>query len=205
MFILESSSMNDEFLNVTQNTQLQLLEQIHKCALNGKRFADSQFDVDRYSSIIEWVEKLYESNPDFSKILLEPHDPVGYVTPKIGINAIIINEEGQILLEKRIDDNSWCLPGGWCEVGITAEDNLHKEVKEETGYEVEIVRLYRMFCRTPNKRSVQTTYHIVYECKIIGGELAVSHESQNVAWLNPNDVEIWHWDHEEWVEEFLKK
>lgn len=185
------------------NEQLLLLEQIHKCALNGRRFAESQYDIDRYSSIIKWVEHLYKSNPDFSKMLLEPHEPIGYITPKIGINAIIVNDQGKVLLENRVDDNTWCLPGGWCEVGLTAEENLLKEVKEETGFDARIVGLCKVYCRTPSTRSLQTTYHLVYHCEIVGGELAVSHESRGVDWHNPLSVDNWHWDHGQWVIDFL--
>jgi len=35
----------------------------------------------------------------------------------------------------------WCIPLGWCDVGYSAPEVVVKEVREETGYDVEPVRL----------------------------------------------------------------
>ena len=53
-----------------------------------------------------------------------------------GARAIILNEQGEILLQKRGDLGVWGLPAGSAELGESAYDCLRRETKEETGLDV---------------------------------------------------------------------
>jgi ADP-ribose pyrophosphatase YjhB (NUDIX family) len=56
-------------------------------------------------------------------------------------SAIVTDELGRILLIKRRDNELWALPGGGHDIGETIEETAIREVKEETGLDVEIVAL----------------------------------------------------------------
>ena len=53
-----------------------------------------------------------------------------------GASAIIINDKKQILLQRRVDNDKWGLPGGCQEIGETFEETVIREVKEETNLDV---------------------------------------------------------------------
>lgn len=53
-----------------------------------------------------------------------------------GAAAIIVNKEGQILLQSRADRDKWGLPGGCQELGATFEETIIREIKEETNLDV---------------------------------------------------------------------
>lgn len=53
-----------------------------------------------------------------------------------GAAAIIVNENGQILLQSRADRDLWGLPGGCQELGEKFEETIIREVKEETNLDV---------------------------------------------------------------------
>ena len=55
-----------------------------------------------------------------------------FVLLQDGEAAIIINEKGQILLQRRSDRNKWGLPGGCQELGERFQDTIIREIKEET-------------------------------------------------------------------------
>lgn len=52
-----------------------------------------------------------------------------------GIRAVLLNERGEVLLQRRRDFGIWGIPGGSAEERESIEDCLRREVKEETGLE----------------------------------------------------------------------
>lgn len=59
-----------------------------------------------------------------------------FVLLQDGAAAIIVNSEGQILLQSRADRDNWGLPGGCQELGERFQDTVLREVKEETNLDV---------------------------------------------------------------------
>jgi mutator protein MutT len=53
------------------------------------------------------------------------------------VSAVVVNEAGDILLQRRSDNGFWALPGGAVELGESAGQAIVREVKEETGVDVE--------------------------------------------------------------------
>src|SRR4051794_6458356 len=95
----------------------------------------------------------------------------GYVTPKIAVGAVVGNDRDEILLVQRADSGVWLYPTGWADIGYSASEVAVKEVLEETGMEVEPVRLVAVldglrlnFTRIP-------LYSLVFQCRVLGGEL----------------------------------
>src|SRR5262245_1293567 len=74
---------------------------------------------------------------------------LGYITPKIGCAALIFNDQGHILLVKRSDNGKYGLPGGYAEVNQSPQENLRREVWEETGLEVEVGALFGLYYMLP--------------------------------------------------------
>ncbi len=59
-----------------------------------------------------------------------------YLNPSSAVAAFILNERGQLLVEKRKNDpgrGTLDLPGGFCDMEETIEEAIAREVKEETG------------------------------------------------------------------------
>ncbi len=89
--------------------------------------------------------------------------------------AVIVNEKGEVLLQRRHDpgheaDNKWELPGGGLNYGETPEQAVIREVKEETGYDIEVIKLLpKIYTNTwPDAQVLLISYH----CRIIGGDYA---------------------------------
>ena len=59
-----------------------------------------------------------------------------FVLLQDGAAAIIVNSEGQILLQSRADRDKWGLPGGCQELGERFQDTVLREVKEEPNLDV---------------------------------------------------------------------
>ncbi|MGQ0521584.1 MAG: NUDIX hydrolase N-terminal domain-containing protein [Actinomycetota bacterium] len=95
----------------------------------------------------------------------------GYVTPKVAVGAVVGNDRGEILLVRRADSGIWLYPTGWADVGYSASEGAVKEVREETGIDIEPVRVLAIldglrlgFTRIP-------LYSLVFHCRALGGVL----------------------------------
>ena len=61
------------------------------------------------------------------------------------VSAIILNESGEVLMQKRMDTKKWCIISGHVEFGESVEDAMIREVFEETNVKSEIVRLIGVY------------------------------------------------------------
>jgi ADP-ribose pyrophosphatase YjhB (NUDIX family) len=88
--------------------------------------------------------------------------------PQLGVEVVISDDQGKIVLTKRNDLPVWCLPGGHVEAGESLAAAAIREVKEETGLEVKITRLVGIYSR-PNW--FEGSHEIVFAAEPTGGQL----------------------------------
>lgn len=108
--------------------------------------------------------------------------------------AAVFDTEGRLLLQRRTDNGNWCLPGGSMEWGETAVESIVREVKEETGYDVEVVRLIGIYSDPelttisyPNG-DVAAYVSLTFECRALGGEPMLSDETSEVGWFPAREL-----------------
>lgn len=110
-------------------------------------------------------------------------------THVVGAGGVIFNEEGKVLLVKN-PRKGWEYPGGMVEQGETVAQGLIREIKEESGVDVEIVNLVGVYSNTKKKKGyngvkeIPTIVTIDFICKYIGGKLTTSEESLEVKWFS---------------------
>jgi len=108
--------------------------------------------------------------------------------PVLGIGALIF-ERGRILLVERGKEplkGYWSLPGGVLEIGETLEQGIVREVREETGLEVEPLTMLEIFERIIRDSQGAPEYHYVlidYICRVTGGSLRAADDASRVAWV----------------------
>ncbi len=179
-----------------------LLDEIQTIARNGLHFSSSQYDRERYERLLSLATQTYSDllripDVEIRKRLLEE---IGYITPKVGADAAIFNEDGEILLMERADGSGWCLPCGWVEPNEKPVDAVIREVREETGLEIDVKQLVGVFTRMPSeKNGLHTMIAIVHLCEVIGGELTLSHEGSDLRYWSINDMKNWHTTHEKYA------
>ena len=113
--------------------------------------------------------------------------------PVPGVGALIIRD-GRILLVERGRDplkGYWSLPGGAVETGERLEDALRREVREETGLEVDVIHLLEVFERIMPGGAGVTEYHYIlidYICRPSGGSLQASDDASRAEWFTEDEV-----------------
>src|SRR6516162_5935786 len=101
----------------------------------------------------------------------------------VSVAGVITDDHGRALLIQRADNHRWEPPGGVLELGETIPDGLRREVREETGLEVEPVDLTGVY-----KNMKRAIVALVFRCKITGGELATTDEVSAFRWATGAEV-----------------
>ncbi|MGI8608424.1 MAG: NUDIX domain-containing protein [Candidatus Dormibacteria bacterium] len=109
-------------------------------------------------------------------------------------SAVVTDDDGRILLQRRTDSGSWSLPGGAMELGETLRQTVIREVYEETGLTVEPTRLVGVysdprFVVAFSDGEVRQQFSLCFACRILSGEIRVSSESTEVRFVSPSDLE----------------
>jgi ADP-ribose pyrophosphatase YjhB (NUDIX family) len=108
-------------------------------------------------------------------------------TPLLGVGAVIV-EAGRVLLVRRGSEplkGHWSLPGGLLEVGEALTEGVQREVREETGLEVEPLELIELLDRI-HREDNRVRYHYViadYLCRVAGGVLRAASDADAVRWV----------------------
>ena len=194
-----------------KKNELDFLDELRSIAQLGLNYSKNHYDIENYKRILELAANGYEAFTGFPSEQIKERftKELGYITPKIGVNGLLVDEEGKMLLEHRSDDLLWGIPGGWVDVGEGPEDAIKREFMEEVNLVVEPVEVIKFITRLPGEFvQPHTSVHILYHCKYISGEIKKSHESLELKYLDYTTVKDWHKDHREWAEDaarYLKK
>jgi ADP-ribose pyrophosphatase YjhB (NUDIX family) len=117
--------------------------------------------------------------------------PANSVVPSVV--AAVRDEHGQLLLIHRTDNDLWALPGGGHDIGESIADTVVREVREETGIEVEVTGLTGIYTNPRHVMAyddgeVRQQFSICFTARPVGGELRTSTESREVRWVDPADL-----------------
>lgn len=115
---------------------------------------------------------------------------------RTGVGVILRDAQGRILLEKRSDNGMWGIPGGGIDPGESVQEAALREIKEETGLTIRIIKLIGVYSELsqqrivtyPNKGDVCHLVDVVVEARALSGTLTPSPESETLEFFKPQDV-----------------
>jgi ADP-ribose pyrophosphatase YjhB (NUDIX family) len=109
-------------------------------------------------------------------------------TPKIAVNAVVLNAKGEALLAKRTDNGLWCIPGGHVDLGETLEVAVLRELLEETGLRAKVLRLVGIYSDPENSLHIAQgqewhTIRVTFLCEVTGGTITPSEETSEIRYF----------------------
>lgn len=113
--------------------------------------------------------------------------------PIVGVGGVIVVDGRVVLIKRRFDPMAgrWSLPGGAADVGETLPQGVVREMKEETGLDVEVGPVVDVFDRITQDPDGGVRFHYVlvdYLCRAIGGTLAAGSDAAEVALVDSTDL-----------------
>ena len=160
------------------------IQQLRAIAQTGIAFDPPTYDRERYEALLELAATMAATmnasaafDPQLANefaarwradILPDVH---GYVTPKVGIGAIVFNAHDELLMIER-PEGGWFYPTGWADIGFAPAQVAAKEVREETGLLVTPQRVIGLYDSAKWRGDTNLHfYSIVFDCRLDGGEL----------------------------------
>jgi ADP-ribose pyrophosphatase YjhB (NUDIX family) len=159
------------------------IQQLRAIAQTGLAFKPPAYDCERYDAVLAIAATMAAAvnsrgtiDPAFAKQFAERwrsevvDGVAGYVTPKVGVGAVVFNDREEMLLIQRAE-GTWFYPTGWGDIGLSPAQIAVKEVREETGLCVTPQRLVGIYNSVKWRTDLNPHYYsIVFECRLDGGE-----------------------------------
>ena len=114
-------------------------------------------------------------------------------SPVVGVGAVILHD-GQVLLVRRANpplQGEWSLPGGALELGEKLRDGIAREVKEETGLDVEVGPVLDVVDSIFPDSDGRPQYHYVlidYFCHLHSGTPAAGSDATELRWARLDEL-----------------
>lgn len=164
--------------------------EIQSLAQSGLAYTDNAYDIERYERLREISAEMLTEKTDLSieKVKDLFCNETGYQTPKIDTRAVIF-KDNKILLTHE-NNGTWSLPGGWCDVLESVKSNTIKEVKEETGLDVNAVKVIAIQDRNKHNKPIYAygICKVFILCDIVGGEFKKNIETTEIKYFSLNEL-----------------
>ncbi len=164
--------------------------EIQSLAQAGLAYTSNVYDIERYERLREISAEMISEKTNIPTEKVEELfcNETGYQTPKLDTRAAVF-KENKILLTHE-NNGTWSLPGGWVDVLESIKSNTEKEVKEETGLDVEAVKVIAIQDR--NKHNIPVYAYGVCKvfvlCELIGGSFEENIETTEINYFSLNEI-----------------
>ena len=178
--------------------RLSFLEELRSIAQLGLNYSLDPYDRERYSRLLDLACKKYSELASIPAAIVKKRlaAELGHITPKVGAQAAIFDQQGKILLVRRSDDGRWSLPCGWVELNESPQQALRRELREETGLAIRVLGIIEVYSRLPGDfGQPHTSCHLVFHCARVSGRLGTSSEVLEAKFFDPAKVRHWHREH----------
>ena len=125
----------------------------------------------------------------------DPHAPRAN-SLVVAVTAVVTNDHGELLLQKRTDNDLWGLPGGAMNIGESIAQAVIREVKEETTLDVQPTRVVGIYSDPGHviaypDGEVRQEFSICFAARIVGGQIPAvgDHESTEVRFVDQRELE----------------
>ena len=169
---------------------LQWAVELQALAQAGLTYGKDVYDRERYLRIREIAAEMVALKSGISTDLVRGLfcAEAGYQTPKLDTRAAVFQGDKILLVHE--NDGTWCLPGGWCDVNISAAENVVKEVKEEAGLDVTADLVIAVQDREKHNWPVYANKicKIFFLCTCHGGEFMPNSETTETGYFGLDEL-----------------
>ncbi|MFC5732570.1 NUDIX hydrolase [Cytobacillus gottheilii] len=162
---------------------LEWAKKIQSLSQAGLTFSKDVYDIERFEELRKISAEIMEeyTGLEMQKIKDLFTNETGYQTPKLDVRGVVFKDDKILMVREKIDDR-WSLPGGFCDIGLSPKENIVKEIKEESGYDVIPTKLLALLDmnKHPHPPQPYHYYKLFIQCEIVGGYATVGVETKGI-------------------------
>ncbi|HCY43360.1 MAG TPA: NUDIX hydrolase [Prolixibacteraceae bacterium] len=131
-----------------------------------------------------------------------------YPRPAVTVDAILISNKNAVLLIERGREpykGKWALPGGFIEMNESLEDACRRELEEETGLRIEVLKQFKAFGavnRDPRHRTISVIFYAFTDDELIA---RAGDDAAKVQWFPITQLPGLAFDHQQILDEFISE
>jgi ADP-ribose pyrophosphatase YjhB (NUDIX family) len=169
-------------------------QRLQSIAQTGLFYEPQPFDRQRYEMIRDIAAEMMVAGSTNGTGVEVIHTlfevQAGHATPKVDVRGVVFRDDRILLVQEKMDNNRWTLPGGWADIGESAAESVVREVWEEAGYHTRAVKLLAAYDRNkhPHPPFAFHTYKLFFLCEL----------TDDARHADPANIEI---DGVDWFEE----
>lgn len=161
-------------------------------AQDGLTYSENEYEIDRYKQIREIAAEMMAAGSGVdARTFLDLFAPEhGYATPKVDVRGAAFRDNKILLVKEKID-GGWTLPGGWADPWQSPSEAVAREVWEEAGFEVRVVKLAAVYDRSKHPHEPPMPFHLYklfFLCEITGGTATESYETTGVDFFPEDQI-----------------
>lgn len=116
--------------------------------------------------------------------------------PVIGVGGVVVRGSRALIVKRAHEPRrgEWSIPGGTVELGEPLTDAVRRELREETGLDVEVGPMIEVFDRIHRDGDDRVRYHFVivdFVCRAPEGEAVAASDAEAVAWVEAGELEAY--------------
>jgi ADP-ribose pyrophosphatase YjhB (NUDIX family) len=177
----------------TEPDWLAWTRELQAIAQTGLAFTRDPYDRERYQRLRSLASRMMAAHTAapaerIEALFTREH---GYATPKVDVRGAAFDDRGRVLMVREVEDGGrWTLPGGWADVNLTGAENVIKEVREETGFEVRVRKLAAVWDRTRQGHppGLFSCCKFFFICDIVAGVATTGLETSEVGWFAEDNL-----------------
>ena len=170
---------------------LEWSKRIQSLSQAGLTFSKDIYDKERFEELRLISAEIMEeyTGLEMQKLTNLFINETGYQTPKVDVRGVVFKDEKILMVRENIDDK-WSIPGGFCDVGLSPSENIVKEIREESGYEVIPVKLLAILDmnKHPHPPQLFHYYKIFIRCEIVGGQASIGIETRDINFFSEHNL-----------------
>ena len=115
------------------------------------------------------------------------------IYPQVAVGAVVFKDDCVLMVKrsKPPAKGSWAVPGGKIRPGETMQQALVREIKEETGLDIQVGDIIYVFDVIQRDEKNEITFHYViidFLCELKGGQLKAGDDALDVKWISRQDI-----------------